>query len=357
MREWIFRFFSFLLSVLVIWTSSGLAVAQKQLKYLPKSLIKPPKIPAVINPALSPKLQARLATLDLAFEVNFARAQAQWLTTHSTLTTCNTPTLSQAPFPEQFIAFIAWMDKLPDKKIVDKDDTLQALNRLRHAILNYSSLPKTHQAKVNWLVITLNQFRKGKLGKFPNGDFFKIVYHPAKEEGALPAAERFHLLQEQKGLFRKQISHIKILYEPLKTLKFAYDYENPDKIVGLTFRQGFPLLQTRQELEHTLYRLIPPGYNIRISAHELGLFNHKQKFRQGFLHVHIEKIDVSQTPIPTDVSMELWLSMVPFAGIINPQTRKILVPFGDKQIAKNYLFLLDKYLSAEARACLERIAR
>lgn len=351
-----FKLFSFLLSVLVIGASSGLAVAQKKLRYLPKSLAKRPKIPAVLNPTLSPKLQARLATLDLEFEANFARAQAQWLTNHATLMAQNTPTLVQAPLPKQFIPFIEWLDKLPDKKLVANDDTLQALGILRHAILNYSSLPKTHQAKVNWLVITLNQFRKGKLGKFPNGDFFKIVYHPAQEKGPLPIAERFHLLQEQRGIFRQQISHKKIFYEPLKTLKFAHDYENPAKVIGLTFQPGFPLPRARQELERTLSSLTPPGYSVRIAPHELGLFNHRKKFRQGFLHVHIEKTNVVTSPIPTDVSMELWLSMIPFAGIINPQTRKIIVPFGDKQIAKNYLFLLDKYLSADARTTLENIA-
>ena len=148
------------------------------------------------------------------------------------------------------------------------------------------------------------------------------------------------------------------MVQNFKSLVLVDNYQDTDKIVGLTLLQGFAFPKARQELHRAIDLLTPTGYSVRISPHELGLSNNRYKFRQGILHMHFEKIgDAKEGEIPTDVSLELWLGATPYAGIIDVKTRKIIVPFSDKQIAQNYLTLLDKYLTPVARNVLQKIAQ
>ena len=328
-------------------------------KYLPAALEKPAKIATVINPALTPGVQQRLATLDLAFEVNLARAKARWFLQHpapvSDFTVQRNP---GNPCPARFLAFATWLDRLIDsKKLLANRQTIQALQTLRQAMESYSFLDASEQAQVNLAFITLNPLRFGKLGKFPNDDFYKIEYHPAANEGPLPQAQRFHLKLERRGMFKQYTRTQRTLKKPTTSFTFATDYENPEKIIGLTLLQGFQPAATRQELEQVLDALTPPGYILRMSTHELGLSSSRQKFRQGFLHIHFEKTNARPGTIPTNISIELWIGATPYTGIIDIKTRKIIVPFDDKKIAQHYLTLFDKYLTPAARQTLEYIAR
>ncbi len=334
----------------ILLVSTALHTAQAQgWKYMPKQLVKPVKVPAVINPALKPSAQQRLAKLDLAFEINFARTKQQWQTAQTTPTpTACTP---------QFNNFVNWLDQLPRKRLLSNYNALNALQAVRQTIVNYPTLDPAQQAQVNWLVITLSQLRNAKLGKFNNGDFYKLAYHPAPNETGLPQADRFHLKLERRGILKQTYQAWLAQNPPVTSFAFAQDYEHPDKMIGLTFYQGFQPTYTRQELERVLDTLTPPGYTVRISAHELGISDDRKKFRQGFLHVHFEQINARPGPIPTDIGIELWLGVTPYAGIIDVQTRKIILPFSDKKIAQNYLILFDKYLTPNARQILQYIAR
>lgn len=333
--------------------SAGITTSWAQKwKYLPKRLVKPTKTPAVMNPSLSPGVQKRLVKLDLEFEINLERAKAKWngyphaLYIPSASYTC----------PPQFKNFITWLDQLQSKRQIANRTTLEALQQVRRAIFAYSALNSSEQAQVNLLVIALNKFREAKLGKSNNGNFYKIVYHPTSDKEALPQAQAFHLLLERRGILKNHFRTQHILNQPIASFTFAEDYEDTNKIIGLTFLQGFQPDKTRQELEYVLDYLTPPGYTVRISTHEIGLSNNRQKFRQGFLHVHFEQINSRPGVVTLDSSIELWLGVTPYVGVINPKTRKIIVPFSDKKIAQNYLILFNKYLTPHTRYALERIS-
>ena len=357
-----------LLTILLTALAGGNVGAQgiSKWKYIPNSLVKQPKIPAVINPALSPATRERLARLDLQFEVNFARAKAQWQAEQlaaqqaaqlAQVAAVKAQTLSNIPTvcPPQFADFAAWMDQLAGKNLIANRYASQALHNVRKAITAYDTLSPQQQAQVNLLVITLSQFRTTKLGAF-GLDYYKIAYHPSAEKEPLPQPEGFHLQLELKGILKYKPHARWALAQHVNSLSLAENYKFPDKIAGLTLYQGFQPQKASQELEHILARLTPPGYTVRISTHELGLSNNYQKFRQGSLHLHFEKINARPGLIPTDISIELWISAIPYAGIIDPKTRKIIVPFSDKKIAQNYLILFDKYLTPHARRALQNIA-
>ncbi|MBR2082166.1 MAG: hypothetical protein IJ876_04045 [Elusimicrobiaceae bacterium] len=318
-------------------------------KYLPKSLIKFPKIPAAINPRLKLGVQTRLCQTDIALEGAILRSLQQ--------RTLSTQTPVTPSIPPQFTHFANWMDQLDNKRLLATNHTRAALARLRQGLTYYETLPASEQAQVNLAVITLNQLRNSKLGKFKNDDFCQLVYHAREGEIGIPKPEQFHVQLERRGMWKTHKRMRRAQQLNVQSFTFAEDYEDPNKIIGLTFFQGFQPDKARRELEQVLDTLTPPGYTIRMGAHELGLSNNRKKFRQGFLHMHFEQVGTRSEPIPTDMSIELWLGATPYAGVIDPKTRTIIAPFPDRWIARNYLILFNKYLSPEVKRVLDYIAR
>jgi len=252
--------------------------------------------------------------------------------------------------------FTQWLDQLEGKKLISDNRSRLALAKIKQRIADYPSLTSSEQAHLNLTMITLNRFRS-KIGKFKNGDFYKISY-PFDVEETLPTPEKFHLQLKRNGL-RWDSSSVKKAREiPAKGVVLIPWGPESDLLFGFSFLQTFqPISKTQQEFEQILETLVPPGYTVRITAHELGLSNRRHKFRKGVLHLHLEKTNAKLGQIPLDISLNIGLSMKPYVGIIDPVTRKVLVPFKDKVIARNYLAIFGKYLSPEAKFILEKIAR
>lgn len=325
----------------------------QQWKYVPVTLVKPKKIPAVINPTLKPGVQMRLAKLDIQFEVNLARAKEQ-LAARQALAHVQAREL--ASHQPQFSNFTHWLDQLEARKLFVDHTTRNAVQTLRQTLEIYPTLSAQQKTQVQQLIATLNQFHTLPLGKLENGDFYKIIYHPSTTQEALPQASGFHLKLEKLGLSTQAPYVQEALQLPIRSFVFSKDIDNPNHIVGIVFLQGFQPGKTGQEFEQVLALLTPPGYTVRLNAHEVGLSNTRKRFRQGFLHLHFEKIDKQPFQIPVDISIKLWLSVSPYAGVINPQTRKIIVPFNDKTIAKNYFTLFQKYLTPRIKTILQYIS-
>ena len=251
--------------------------------------------------------------------------------------------------------FVQWLDQLDRKKFIADNRTRQALDKIRQQATTYSSLSTTEQAQLNLAVITLNQFR-AKVGKFKNGDFYKISY-PFDEEESFPKPDKFHLQLKRNGLNWESSKVKKAREIPVETVYLAPSIADPNFLFGFIFPQTFkPIAKTRQEFETLLEAIIPPGYIVRMTPHELGLSNNRRKFRKGMLHLHLEKTNIKPGQIPLDVSLNIGLSLRPYVGIIDPISHKILVPFKDKKIARAYLGIFEKYLSPEAKFILEKIA-
>lgn len=338
MKVWVYKVVSILLSALVGLASTNSAFAQGKWRYVPKAL-KTPRVPAVLNPKLPLQTRVKLARLSPVLDAAVTRATLSNVP-------ANTPV---APvYPPRFASFLSWMDTFSEKRLIAPTPaTRQAITYLREGMINYDQLPPSQQAQLNLWMITLDRLRL-KLGVSKSGSFYRLVYHADPTAGLLPKLENMHLQVKKSGLAFSKMSQIQHL--GITSLYLAQDHQRRNNVKGFTFVPGATVQTAQREFAQVIKAVLPDEYRLRIDVHELGLVKgDRSHFRQGFLHLHFEKINARTEILPVDESIELWLSCKPFAGVVNPITRKLIVPFDDKKIAQNYLTLFGDYLSLRAK--------
>lgn len=123
--------------------------------------------------------------------------------------------------------------------------------------------------------------------------------------------------------------------------------------------KNVPAKTIHQDLSTVLKHLLPPGYEVRMGLHEIGISGkNMSKFRRGYLHLHLEHAsvpDVDMEGLLIDHSISLDIDVRRFANRWSPITQRYETLW-DKDIAQNYLELFDSFLSDEARQTLQELA-
>ncbi len=341
------------LFILFLWLAlvGGNSYAQgiRNWKYLPRAVTTTPKIPAVINPKLPLTTSLKLARLNPALSASVTRLTAQAPGT-------NTLHPIPADCPAHLAGFLRWIDTLPQHRLISSNtNTQQAVSALRQAILNYHTLSPTDQARVNWLVISLNKMRP-QLKKLPNGNLQSLLYIAPVPPNSLPHADLFQIQLKQNGLNNPFFRPGKKTYIPVKSFLVGLLPNQPQRFWGILFFQDKSPQLAREELLQVFQQIIPAGFHIRMGVKELGLIgDDRTKFRAGKLHLHVETPLPKPDQFPMHISMQLLLSVKPYAGLIDMRTRQIVIPNNDQTIARNYLALFEPFLDDQARAALQTI--
>ena len=174
--------------------------------------------------------------------------------------------------------------------------------------------------------------------------------------GEIPQADNFLLEIKQWGA-PNLLAQPDLKKRPWRS-SFALSHNAKDRniVQGVVMFPDFTPELTRNELLKTLRVLTPYGYRLRMGSAELGLRGEdRTNFRQGTLHLHIETSNPTAGPVPIHRNYSLFVSAKPYAGVIDPRTRQIVLQNNDKTIAQNYLTLFEPYLDPQGRAALQHI--
>ena len=341
MRVWVYKFSSTLLSALVVLASAGSAFAQKQLKYVPQAIKAKPTIPYVLHPQLPPAVRTKFAMPVIRPNVPAQAAQGA--------------EKIPASCPQRFVSFVRWLDHLQEKRLLSaKENTLKAIATLRNALIHYDDLSPADKPIINWLVIYLSKAHTA-LSVHTDGSWIQLVYRNPLPVDQLPRSEHFYLRNKAPGL---KDTFFKAGKRPKRTQSFCFfrNQTNKEIIEGISLFQGFAPQDTGRELQKELSARFPQGYHVRMGPHELGLYDkNRERFRAGRLHLHLEANTPTPGVIPTDNIISLWVSAKPYAGVIDVQTRQIILPNNDQTIARNYAALFEPFLTPEGRAALQAI--
>ncbi len=348
MKVWVYKAVSILLSALVLLASADVAFAQKQFKYVPQAL-KTPKVPGVLNPKLPLETRVKLTGLNPVLDAVVTRTAA---VSAAPVTNVEIP----SSCPQRFVSFVRWLDSLQEKRLVStKENTRQAFLALRNALIHYEELSPADKPFINWLVIYLNKARTD-LSVQTDGSWTQLVYRAPLQSGQLPRSEYFYLRHRAPGL---KDTSFKAGRHPKWTQSFCFfrNRQKKEMIEGISLFQGFTPQDTSRELQKELTARLPQGYHVRMGPHELGLYGeNRDRFRAGKLHLHVEANTPTPGAIPTDNLISLWVSAKPYAGVIDVETRQIILPNNDQTIARNYLTLFEPFLTNEGREALQTLS-
>ncbi len=369
MRKWGYHLFSVLLSALVVLTSADVAFAlPKKLPKLkggklaaPKTIL--PKTPTV--PVVKPNVPAqaeRIVTAQVAAQAAKAVTPAQVAfntvpnTVHNPVPAASITAAQNAAFPMQFSALADWIQKLPATQLtVPTPATIQAIKNLREKIYTYHSLSHAQQEELTQLAATLDKVRS-RLQRSRTQNSRRLIYRGSIAPEEMPKIENFHLyIQQIDGItypFTKTEREDRL---HLAAISLASNWNDRSKMRCFHFNSGYSPETLKQEFARALQAIVPPGYTVRMGISELGLKNDLEKFRQGNLHLHLEKNNIVIEELPVDISIKVWLNVKYFAGEVDPQTRKVIRPFDDKTIANTYLILFGDYLDQPALHALSKL--
>ncbi len=343
----------FIMSLLLLALAGGNSHAQtaKTLKYIPQAL-KTPRVPAVLNPKLPLTTRVKLSTFYPALTGTITRAGA---TAELPAQAAQGVAKIPASCPQRFVSFVRWLDHLQEKRLLSaKENTLKAIAALRNALIHYDDLSPTDKPIINWLVIYLSKAHTA-LSVHTDGSWIQLVYRNPLPVDQLPRGEHFYLRNKAPGL---KDTFFKAGKRPKRTQSFCFfrNQTNKEIIEGISLFQGFAPQDTSRELQKELSARFPQGYHVRMGPHELGLYDkNRERFRAGKLHLHLEANTPTPGVIPTQNIISLWVSAKPYAGVIDVQTRQIILPNNDQTIARNYVALFEPFLTPEGRAALQAI--
>lgn len=237
--------------------------------------------------------------------------------------------------------FLSHLNKLHNSAQYFTQPAIYALDQIKEGIATYNQLSPQQKQQLNRNLVQLNQMWD-KLGPGTNNHFFRLTYH-FKEKETLPQATNFRLQEESSGLAVDEETRQKLLKKHKKGIFVRFNEQG--EIYAISLLQGYSIQQIRQSLEELLDVITPPGYNVRMNAHEMGIHNKDRvKFRNGDVHVHLNWVSDNH-PSAVDKNIKLFIFARSIAGITDPQTHKNIVSFSDKQIAQNYLTVFHKYLT------------
>ena len=265
--------------------------------------------------------------------------------------------------------FYPWLRNMQQNhldQIVNKDtsDALWALNRA----ISFDYKTGQNRRAVTYLLQTINNY-VGILGvDEERGYFNKIIYRGKLEPGMLPQADLFHVVAEQEGMSWNgdvvpQVGDVNKAYaQAIKRGEnpgvFLDGDENMVTAIGIAPR--VPLTTVKQDLENMIQQLLPPGFEVRMGLHELGISgNNLTKFRKGHLHIHLERpatTEEMQDGFLTDVSISLNIKADRFVRKYNKTTQRVEART-DKEIAQNYLTLFGSFLDQAAKDKLNELIR
>lgn len=265
--------------------------------------------------------------------------------------------------------FSGWLRAMHEPEnlpqIVDKN-TFDALHTLSKAI-NFDYRNSQNRRPVTYLLETVNNY-VGALGEQPElGTFYKLIYRGKVDDTMLPSADNFHLVAEEQGLswdgaLAPQVEKVnRLLIQATKQDTPYSVYLDGDEEMLTTIRteKNVPAKTIHQDLSTVLKHLLPPGYEVRMGLHEIGISGkNMSKFRRGYLHLHLEHAsvpDVDMEGLLIDHSISLDIDVRRFANRWSPITQRYETLW-DKDIAQNYLELFDSFLSDEARQTLQELA-
>ncbi len=265
--------------------------------------------------------------------------------------------------------FSGWLRAMHEPEnlpqIVDKN-TFDALHTLSKAI-NFDHRNGQNRRAVTYLLKTVNNY-VGALGEQPElSVFYKLIYRGKVDPAMLPSADNFHVVAEEQGLswdgaLAPQVEKVnRLLIQATKQGTPFSVYLDGDEEMLTTIRteKNVPAKTIHQDLSTVLKHLLPPGYEVRIGLHEIGISGKDMsKFRRGYLHLHLEHASVPDGDMEgllIDHSISLDVDVRRFAGRWNPRT-KDFDPLWDKDIAQNYLDLFNSFLSDDARQTLQEMA-
>lgn len=250
-------------------------------------------------------------------------------------------------------------------QIVDKN-TFDALHALSKAI-NFDHRVGQNRRAVTYLLQTVNNY-VGALGAQPElGAFYKLIYRGKADPAMLPSADNFHLVAEEQGLswdgeLAPQVENVnRLLTQAAKQdTPFSVYLDGDEKMLTTIRTEGKVSAKTiHDDLSIVLKHLLPPGYEVRMGLHEIGISGRDlSKFRKGYLHLHVEHASVPNDDIEgmlIDHSISLDVDVRRFANRWSPITQRYETLW-DKDIAQNYLELFDSFLSDEARQTLQELA-
>lgn len=245
-------------------------------------------------------------------------------------------------------------------------NTFDALHALSKAI-GYDHRIGQNRHAVTYLLQTVNNY-VGALGEQPElGAFYKLIYRGKVDPAMLPNADDFHLVAEEQGLswdgeLAPQVENVnRLLTQAVKQDTPFSVYLDGDEEMLTTIRTegNVPAKTIHDDLSTVLTHLLPPGYEVRMGLHEIGVSGRDlSKFRKGYLHLHMDHVSVPDGDMEgllIDHSISLDVDVRRFANRWNPATREY-DPLLNKDIAQNYLELFDGLLSDEARQTLQQMA-
>ncbi len=269
----------------------------------------------------------------------------------------------------QFYPWLKDMTQHHLDQIVNKDtsDALWALNRA----ISFDYKAGQNRRAVTHLLQTINNY-VGILGVDEElGYFNKIIYRGKLEPGMLPQADLFHVVAEQEGMsfddtLAPQVEQLnKLAWQAYKqgqplSVNFSDD-DNQDMLTALEIEKGVPIQTVKQDFQTAIQTLLPPGFEVRMGLHELGLSGNKMtKFRKGDLHIHLERpatTEEMQDGFLTDVSISFDIKgLGRFVRKYNQNTGRF-EPRSDKEIAQNYRTLFGAFLDQAAKDKLTDLAR
>ena len=262
--------------------------------------------------------------------------------------------------------FSGWLRSMHQKGNADQivhAHTFDALHVLNRALF-YDHRNHQIRPEVTYLLETVNNY-VGILGE-QEGTFYKLIYRGELEEDILPAADGFHVVAEQTGMSNQlpEAKRTMLLLEKARKQGTPYSVylDGDNKTVwALGFQGKANTATAKADLETAIKFLLPPGYNVRMGLHELGIGVNKEgnitdltKFRKGYVHIHLEQpaAEANDEGLATDISISLDIKAGRFAGEWDPKVRQFY-SYSDQTIAENYRKLFDSFLDDEAKEKLD----